>query len=1478
MSLTRFAFTNYRFIWVLGTSAFLLGLLGYVRMPRQEDPSLSAFNGVITVVYPGATVDEIEDRIIDPLEERFQEIEEVDTIESTARPGFAFVNAEFREDSDKERAYDLLLQELASVQPDFPEGVVEVRTFSAKPSNVAVMELALHGKDAEPRDLLAWAEELESRLRTLSDIKSVELSGEREPQVQVTVDPDRLTASGLTLGQVYDALRAANGNVPGGVVHAGDRRLSVRSIPRFEAVPDIEETVLRTVDGRPVVVNDVATVSWGTADPVYLARYNGEPAVVITLTLKEGRNVFDLAKSAHRELEAFQGDLPPGLATTIVADQSADVQSRLRTFGFSLLQGGLIISLFVAVFAGRRPALAVVTALGLSVGISFIWLELFGIALQQMSIAGLVVVLGLLVDNAIVVVEAIQQERTAGHSPEEAAIRGTDRVSSAVASSTATTLAAFVPMLLMAGSVGEFTRDIPVVVCIVLIVSLAIALTVTPLLTARSMSKQGKERSLGQWFRRVIGNQLYLPLLRQAVRTPKKTLIVAFLLGTIPFLSAPFVGMNFFPVAEKPIFLVRVLAPEGTSIESTSERVARVERWLLQQPQVRGVVVNIGEHNPTVYYNQFRRAGASSLAEILVEVEREAIPSIPEFGRRLRQEFASSPDFVVETKPFVQGPPIGLPVSVRLTGNDLTRLSGHADDLARDLRAIPGAINVANGLRPGAARLDLEIDPVAVDRLGLNSLVVAREVRLALAGGTATQVRSGDEDRDVVVRIAPEGNERIADLERLHFPSKSGRSIPLAQLTRPRLTSTYAEINHTDLKRSVVVGADLDERLATEVMNDLWPSVEQLDLNAEESVSIIGEDEERDRAFLSMLTNLIVAAGLIYGVLVLQFRSFLHPLIIFSSVPIAFGGSFAALFLTGWPFGFTAFVGLLALTGIVVNNAIVLVDQINRLRQEGHHLEDALVQGAISRLQPIFLTTVTTIAGLLPLTLTGSSMWSPMGWVIIGGLLSSTLVTLALVPTLYFLIERRSGVQARRKERGGPTPDTSNATAKVGVGLAGLALFFSIGVAAADPPTLLDPTRDSWTPTLAELLQDLEVSNPDLAVERYGTEVARADLRSAKALRWPTVRAEAGWEMTDDPSAQFGLALASGSNPLQGGLDGSVQAYRATVSARWVLFDPTRGPRIDAAGSVLDLSDASAEASRQRLELAATEFYFNFVSAREDLEILESSRDLIRAERENAEARFATGRTVESDVLGLEARESEIEAARIAAIGRLDLLGAELARLLGSTTTARILPRVEERIPRLSLADLSDAQDLAQAERSELRAARAALEAEDKRRAATSRQRLPILVGSAEYSGVAPERRFEDESRNYSARLGLEWIPFRGGAIGAETERSRAQVHQREETLRSLELQADRDVIRAWTRREIADRQIEAAEAGRAAADEAYRIVELRFREGRDTLARYLGAELARTESKTRLVEARVARELAEAEMKWATGTPLLAD
>ncbi len=1456
MNPTRFAFANYRFVIVLTLAAVVLGAVSFLKMPRQEDPELPSFGGIVTVIYPAATPEELENRVLEPLEESIHELEDVEIIESIAADGVAVITAEWVDDSDKENAYDEFVQRVNAVQADLPQGVVELSLRSIQPSSVTVLQAAISSSTATAEELRDWAEELQDRWNTLPDVKEVRVEGELDTQVQVLVNPARMASAGLTLQRVMAALASANGDLPGGTLVTGPRKLSIRPNSRFETLDQIRDTVLRSVDGRPVRLGDFATVSWGYEDATYLVRQDGRPATLVTATLKEGRNVFALTESARDRFDDFRKSLPSHIQAEIVLDQSEDVHARLSTFGMSLFQGAGIIVFFVVLLVGWRAAVVASTAMFLAVGISFWLLESCGISLQQMSIAGLVVVLGLLVDNAVVVFEAILYERHRGRSARDAAIEGTGQVASAITSSTATTIAAFVPMLFMAGSVGDFTRDIPSVVSVVLLVSLAVALFATPLIASRLFATDAAARPQGLQpaLNRFASQGFYARVLETLDRKPRTTILTIFVASALVMTLSTQVGFNFFPRADdKPQLLIRVKTPQATNFQATEAAAIEVENFVRAQDMAVHVTTNVGKGNPLTYYNIIRSFEQANFAELLVTVPRSRSKEIPDFAREIRRAFAQHPKLDLETKLFVQGPPVGMPVSIRLKGPDLERLRAHADQLAAALHEIPGAINVSHDLKPGPPRLDLRLDPVKVQRAGLETAMVAAEIRVAMAGATATTLRRQDEDIDVVVRVAPEGRESFDDLARIRIPVAGSAPVPLSSLSSPRLAPTYARIMHTDLERSVVVGADLDGRLATEIVADLMPTVKGLPLDGRESWEVIGEDEERDRAFLSMLQNVLIALGLIYGILVLQFSSFKLPFVIFTSIPVALAGAVVGLLVSGWPFGFTAFIGLLALTGIVVNDAIVLVDRISRNLREGMELSEAVRRGAQTRLQPILLTTLTTQAGLLPLTLFGGSMWGPLGWVVIGGLGASTVVTLVLVPALTLEFMRREVAgRGRRRRLGGLT------TAGVLLGL------WTLG--GTVPATATELSLD-------DALGHLRANNAQWAISESAVEASSADYGLARAARWPRLSVSGNFLRTSDPAQSFGVQLRDIRGPedlLAFDPDASVNLITGEARADWQIFSASRESSIRAARLQWKSEEALHRARTRQLEVDLARVYFLVQSARAEVRVQESALTLVQGEVDDARLRAEAGRALEADLLQLEARAAEVRAARVAAHGAWTEARSFLAELLG--------------IPLEELPPLAEASEVMvppeplgvkAPRRPELEAATHRLAGAQAQAEAAHRERWPEVVAYARWSTFWPEAdpQLRDDSVDLAA--GLHWTPWSGGEISARSARARARARQAEYERSRRDREIRRQIEVARSALSTAEAQLTAASEGRRAAAEAYRVIQLRYREGRATLTRLLDAETARTRAESRWVRAQAQLQSRRAQLLWALGLPL---
>jgi multidrug efflux pump subunit AcrB len=667
-------------------------------------------------------------------------------------------------------------------------------------------------------------------------------------------------------------------------------------------------------------------------------------------------------------------------------------------------------------FLGFRPALLVIVTIPIAILFALGGVDFTGYGLQQMSIVGLVIALGLLVDDAIVVVENIGRMRREGLAPVEAANRGTSEVAWPSVSGTVTTILAFLPMVAISSATGDYIRSLPVTVIYALAASLFPSLTLTPMMATRvpeqvdrpdtPASVRARRGRLRRMLERMASGP-YRRLITGALRRPWRVVAVGFGTLAVALSLFPLVGVSLFPKAEKPQFLVNIETPDGTDLEATDRVVRFVESLLDGREEVVRHAANTGADNPQVYYNLQPRQPRSNVGQVLVELDdyRSAAVVVP----ALEAEFARYPGARVTVTEFENGPPVEAPIVYKVIGPELETLKELAARVETVLRQNPSARNVRNPLGVRKSDLQVSIDRDRLALLGLDPLTVDRTVRAGLAGLEVGSFReSSGEDSDIVVRLPfARATPTPTDLERITLHNAAGAAIPLAQVASLRLTPGTGRIDHYDTERVATVTAyPTGDATVLDVTRAVNAELEALDWPGGYRWFAGGTFEAQQEGFAGMIRALMVAVLGIFAVLVLQFRSFVQPFVIFASVPLALIGAVLALLVTGYTFSFTAFIGITSLVGIVINNSIVLVDYANRRVAAGDEVAEALRKAGETRFQPIVLTTITTVSGLLPLTLTGSTMWSPLGWTIIGGLMTSTLLTLVMVPALYSLSAR----------------------------------------------------------------------------------------------------------------------------------------------------------------------------------------------------------------------------------------------------------------------------------------------------------------------------------------------------------------------------------------------------------------------------------------------------------------------------------------
>jgi multidrug efflux pump subunit AcrB len=1005
MKLTAFAVKHWQFTVILFTMLAALGLTSLATIPQGEDPPIDFPTFTVVAVYPGANPSDLERLVVKQIEDTLHRLDDVKNITSRIRSGVARIEIEFDPNQDADKKYDDVVREVNALRPELPD-LVQLTIYKASTLDVNIVQVALVSDLAPYRLLDSLAEQLEDRLSALPGVRAAERWGAPQRQVDVALDLGRLAQFGLPVGQVLGAIGGESVDIPGGDADDGPKSFSVRSSGGYETLAQVRGTVVRGGNGRLVRVGDVAQVAWGYGDSTYRARFNGRRVLFVTATQRTGTTVRAVRNEIYAELDRFQRELPHGVVLARGFDQAANVSHQLGRLGEDFLIAlGLVLLTLLPL--GPRAAAVVMISIPLSLAMALTGLAWTGFTLNGLTIVGMVVALGLLVDDSIVVVENITRFRHAGHSRIDAAILATRQIWVAVLGATATLVFSFVPLLFLPGGPGRYIRSLPVAVIATVVASLFISLTIIPWLSSVLLGKdEGPE---GNRFLRAFDRGIhasYAPLLDRALRRPAWMLAISAAFVAASFALVPVVGFSLFPKAETPQFRVDITAPEGASIAATDSAARFAERVLQRTPGVKAIYTSVGHDNPRIYYNVASRTDDARIGQLFVLLDRYEPSKTPRLLDSLRADFAAYPGAEIALREFENGPPVDAPIAMRIEGASLDSLGVIAAQVERLLKSTPGTQYVTNPVRLARTDLRVAIDRSKAGLLGIQTLEIDRTVRLGLAGLEAGTLRGSDgESRPVVVRLARTGRAAPADLERVYVSSMNGRLAPLAQVADLRFERAVSEIQRHNRIRSVTVTANVQTGYNTDrVTRQVVAKLHRLVLPTGYRIVAAGEIESRQESFGGVGGAIIVATFAILAILVLEFRTFRSTLIVASVIPLGLAGGILALLAAGQTLSFAATIGFVALIGIEIKTSILLVDLTNRLRAEGMDLEAAIRKAGEVRFLPIVLTSLTAIGGLLPIALQGSGLYAPLAWVIIGGLISSTLLARIVTPVMYKLL------------------------------------------------------------------------------------------------------------------------------------------------------------------------------------------------------------------------------------------------------------------------------------------------------------------------------------------------------------------------------------------------------------------------------------------------------------------------------------------
>ncbi len=1008
MGITEFSIKNYQFTLVMALMAAAIGVVTLLTMPRAEDPQIYPPTYHVVAVYPGASPEDMQQLIAKPIEDRLYELANVNRLFSTIEDGLALVKIEFYYGVDVENTYQEVVREVNSLNQELPEGILSLEIVKVDPSDVNILQIALVSETTSYTNLEDQADELIDQLEQLPMLKNLEIAGSSPQVVNVKLDLAKMAKDRIPLNAVIGNIRSEDTNIPGGVIRAGSKSFNIKSSGKYSDLDDIATTVVYEYNGALVYLKDIADISLRNVGKTHITRQNGQRCILVTAALKEGSNITQAQERYLPVINQFAEALPKDMTLSIVFDQGDNVAKRLSGLQFDFMLA-IFLVLLTLLPLGLRASLIVMIAIPLSLALGLVGLNYFGISLNQLSIVGLVVALGLLVDDSIVVVENIERWLREGYGRTEAAIKATRQITIPVLGTTATLIIAFLPLVFLPEGSGEFVRGLPLAVITSVLASMLVALTVVPFLASRMLN--ANVHAEGNFAMRVLKRAIeatYSRLVKWSLRHVWWSLLIGVSLFMASLSLFPLIGFKLFPNSEKPIFLINVQMPDQTSIEHSAEVALMIEDSLRTENLIKHFTTNIGKGNPRIYYNVPQKREKADFVQFFIQLNEDTRPSIKlELIEHLRKRFKDFPFAKIEIENFVQGPPIASPIEIRLFGQEDAQLATIASDVAMLLSNIPGSVYVDNDMALPKTDIKVQIDRDRAQSLGLQTSDIDQTIRLAIAGlrvGTYTDLEN--EDYAIIISNHAEDYPTLDVLESIYVNNRQGTPIALDQFARLSFESSAKSINRLNKKRyATVISNTQNGVLANDLLAEFLPKLEAYSFPSGYYYTLGGEAETEGDAFGGgFIVVVILSLFLFLAVLILQFKTFKGTIIVLSVIPLGVVGGVSMLWLTGHPMSFVAIIGFIGLAGIEVKNSILLVDFTNQLRNEGVPLQEAIEKAGDLRFVPVLLTAVTAIGGLLPLAISDNPLISPLALVLIGGLLSSTLLSRVITPVMYKLL------------------------------------------------------------------------------------------------------------------------------------------------------------------------------------------------------------------------------------------------------------------------------------------------------------------------------------------------------------------------------------------------------------------------------------------------------------------------------------------
>jgi len=950
----------------------VLGLVSTGRLNMDLLPKMNFPVAAVITTYSGAGPQEVENLITRPIEETLGTVANVTNLTSSSAAEQSIVIAEFNWGTDMNFATLQMREKVDMIKPMLPDDASTPGVYKMDPNMLPVLQLAVSSGD--PIKATQLAEDIiQPRLERVPGVAAVRLGGVTEREIQVLVNLARLQGYGFSLNQVVQLLQAENLSISSGNVEEGNKELMVRATGEFKSIDEIRNLVLTSPTGARVRLSDIAEVRDGIKDVTHMSRVNGAPGLSIMVYKQSTANTVQVARNVKKAMEELKADLPSDFQMGIMLDQSEFIERSIQTVVKKIFVGGLLAMLVMMVFLRNvRSTLIISTSIPISIIFTFVLMYFNDMTLNLLSLGGLALGVGLIVDDAIVVLENIYRHRQQGYSRLDAARMGTDEVGNAVIASTLTNIAVFLPIVFVEGLASQLFKPLAFTVTFSVAASLAVALTVVPLLASRYLKlTEAKEGTLTgrlfgvseRWFNGLY--ERYRNLLAWSLGHRKTVVIVVTVMFFGSLALFPLVGAEFIPSMDEGYVQVQVDLPNGTALEETDRYIREIESLGEKIPEVKNIYASVGFTGSESMYGETRSDSGQVYFELVGKGERtRSSEEVAEEIRKLGSSIPGADIQVSATGPASEGMGMGSPVQVNIKGDDLDTLERLAEEVVKHMEAVPGTRQVTSSVAEGLPEIQVKVDRDRASMYGLGGAEIASTLRTAIQGSVATRYRTGEDEIDVRVRLENAGSLRAVDLKNLTITSQTGKTVPLGMVADIVEEEGPTSITRENMSRYVSVTAGVSGRDLNSVVNDIQARLDKMPLPPGYSFEFSGQEEQMMEAFGNLGLALVLAIVLVYLVMVAQFESLLYPFIIMFSVPVTVVGVVLSLLVTGNSLSVPAFIGLILLGGIVVKNAIVLVDYVNILRRRGQERNEAILNAGPTRLRPLLMTALSAILAM----------------------------------------------------------------------------------------------------------------------------------------------------------------------------------------------------------------------------------------------------------------------------------------------------------------------------------------------------------------------------------------------------------------------------------------------------------------------------------------------------------------------------------